>query len=502
MNILKNSPNPVSIETTDKISTQLKKCICLISNDKAKGTGFFCNIPYKNGKLSVLITSNHILDRNILNKMEDIIIEINNEKKNIHINDNRKIYANELYDTTIIEIKRDKDLINDFLEIDEEIIKNDEQKILSEESIYTLQYLNDKPYVSYGILRRINKNKSLSFFHLCNTNEGSIGSPILNLSNCKVIGMHRGFNSVYEYNIGIFLNNQFNDFNNGNNLVENYKDTDFENLKLISGGSYGDIYFGYNKKDNLEICLKKINLEKMRINYEQSGLIHYQEDINNEIKILSLLSNYENSVKYYGNYDKENEKNIIMEKCDKDLKKYISERGKGLSVEEIKNKFIGINEVFKKIQQYKIIHRDLKLENFLIKYNKEKTDYIIKLADYGIGKFQSLSIGIFSGLKGTGETMAPEILLNKTQTFESIVDIFSLGIIFYQLSHNLKHPFGKELFEIMYIYKSNYEKDNFKIEFDKSIKDESFKDLITKMIRLNPKNRINWENYFNHHFFK
>ena len=66
----------------------------------------------------------------------------------------------------------------------------------------------------------------------------------------------------------------------------------------------------------------------------------------------------------------------------------------------------------------------------------------------------------------------------------------------------MKHPFGKELFEIMYIYKSNYEKDNFKIEFDKSIKDESFKDLITKMIRLNPKNRINWENYFNHHFFK
>ena len=65
------------------------------------------------------------------------------------------------------------------------------------------------------------------------------------------------------------------------------------------------------------------------------------------------------------------------------------------------------------------------MENFLIKYNKEKTDYIIKLADYGIGKFQNLSIGIFSGLKGTGETMAPEILLNKTQTFESIVDIFS-----------------------------------------------------------------------------
>ena len=47
--------------------------------------------------------------------------------------------------------------------------------------------------------------------------------------------------------------------------------------------------------------------------------------------------------------------------------------------EEIKKKFESLNELFKIIQKEKIIHRDLKLENLLIKYNKEKTDYIIKL---------------------------------------------------------------------------------------------------------------------------
>ena len=266
-------------------------------------------------------------------------------------------------------------------------------------------------------------------------------------------------------------------------------------------GGYGDIYIGYRIRDNLEICLKRINIEKMKLNYESNELKDYKEDLNNEIKILKLLSNNENSVKYYGDYDKEYEKIIIMEKCDKNLKEFIKERGKALSVEEIKNKFKGINEVFKIIQSNKIIHRDLKLENFLLKYNKEKTDYIIKLGDYGIGKFKNVSNGIFSGIKGSSETIAPEILLNKTQTYESIIDIFSLGIILYQLSHNLKYPFENEFCQLYIIYHNNFEKNNLKIEFDKSIRDENFKDLITKMIKLNPKNRINWEDYFKHPFF-
>ena len=40
------------------------------------------------------------------------------------------------------------------------------------------------------------------------------------------------------------------------------------------------------------------------------------------------------------------------------------------------------------------------------------------------------------------------------------------------------------------------------IEFDKSLEDNDFKDLIKSMIKLNPKNRITWEKYFSHPFFK
>ena len=194
---------------------------------------------------------------------------------------------------------------------------------------------------------------------------------------------------------------------------------------------------------------------------------------------------------------------IVMEKCDEDLKTFMEKRGKALTVERIKYDFKGLNNVFKVFEKEKIIHRDLKLENFLIKYtDKEKNNYIIKIGDYGIGKFEGKSNGIFSGLKGTIDTLAPEIALEKTKKYDSEVDIFSLGIILYQLSHNLKHPFGKNSIEYVSKYLNNYKKNDLKIEFGESIKNDSFKDLIIRMTKLNPINRLKWEDYFEHPFFK
>ena len=51
------------------------------------------------------------------------------------------------------------------------------------------------------------------------------------------------------------------------------------------------------------------------------------------------------------------------------------------------------------------------------------------------------------------------------------------------------------------IYYMHYEKDNYNIVFDGNIKDKNFKDLITKMIKLNPKNRLTWAEYFKQPFF-
>ena len=105
-------------------------------------------------------------------------------------------------------------------------------------------------------------------------------------------------------------------------------------------------------------------------------------------------------------------------------------------------------------------------------------------------------------MKGSEDTIAPEITLDKITKYESVVDIFSLGIILFQLTHNLKHPFGSNSNICYNYYARHFDNDDSNIEFDESIKDENFKDLLSKMLRINPNNRISWENYFNHPFFQ
>jgi len=231
----------------------------------------------------------------------------------------------------------------------------------------------------------------------------------------------------------------------------------------------------------------------MKKGYQELGFTKsYENDLNNEIKLLKLFSSYENSLKYYGNYDNKDEKIIILEKCDEDLQKYMKDRNKSLNIEEIREIFNGLNIVFKEMHKKNIIHRDLKLKNLLVKYkDNNKKSFEVKLGDYGIGKFLNESDSI-TGLKGTAETIAPEILLKKISKYdqENLVDIFSLGVIFYQLSNNLKHPFDNDDTYRRIIYYNKYNKDDFEIQFDNSIKNEDFKDLVKRMLKLNQKNRL------------
>ena len=73
--------------------------------------------------------------------------------------------------------------------------------------------------------------------HLCNTEEGLSGSPILSLNTFKVIGIHRGFPETKKYNIGILMKYAVEEFilkeynNNVNKDNNNNEDKKNENKK-------------------------------------------------------------------------------------------------------------------------------------------------------------------------------------------------------------------------------------------------------------------------------
>ena len=144
--ILSGYPNVISYECTKKIIEQMEKNIFKIKIGDEQGTGFFCKIPYNN-KI-VLMTNNHVIDENI----NEINIKIKEEKESRIINLNNRIkYTNKEYDITIIEMN-EKDNINNYLELDDNIELNEEY---IDKTIYIIQYPEGELSVSYGILDNI-----------------------------------------------------------------------------------------------------------------------------------------------------------------------------------------------------------------------------------------------------------------------------------------------------------------------------------------------------------
>ena len=253
---IKDSPDPVNIAGTKAILEQMMNCICKIKIKGATGTGFFCKIPLGvNETLNVLMTNYHVLDEKYYKDNKEINLLVNDEDKAYGINllIERKTYFNKDYDIAIIELK-DSDGIKNFLELDENLFKDKENIFYEDKSLYVLQYPNGKnACVSYGLLINIEKN---DIKHTCSTEKGSSGSPILNLENNKVIGIHKEAGlSTFNFNKATFLKFPLNDFNEKeNNLstklsIEIYQNYDkFSNLIWIDRNIHNTQNTQYTKE--------------------------------------------------------------------------------------------------------------------------------------------------------------------------------------------------------------------------------------------------------------
>ena len=268
------SPIPVSINNIEKILQQMKKCVCKIKKEKQKGSGFFATFPYKSTFKNVLITNEHILNKDDLKVGKILKVSINNEEeyKEIEMDGKRLILVNEEKDLTIIEIRK-KDKINNYLEIDERYNLNNIEERYKNESLYVLNYPKGKDIVvSYGLL---NKMENEDIYHLCSTEGGSSGSPILSLDSLKLIGIHRGFSKPNKCNIGLFIRYAIDEFNK----------TEKSTLK---------------KEDNK---LNENSINEIKINPSINSNYHNKYDImnyNSEIKKLHQMVAY-----FYGNFSKE-----------------------------------------------------------------------------------------------------------------------------------------------------------------------------------------------------
>ena len=212
--MIKDYPEPVGIQQTQIILDQLMHCIGKLKINSTNGTCFFCKIHFEMFYLKVLMTNYHVLKEKDYNCSTELNILLNDDKeaKVIKlIEEDRKTYFNEKYDIAIIELK-ETDKINHYLELDDNLFKEEINAFYQNISLYIPQYPYGKTaVVSYGL--SIGNIDNFEIKHKCSTEHGSSGSPILNLANNKVIGIHKQ-GSKFNFNMGTILKFPLNDFFN------------------------------------------------------------------------------------------------------------------------------------------------------------------------------------------------------------------------------------------------------------------------------------------------
>ena len=136
-----------------------------------------------------------------------------------------------------------------------------------------------------------------------------------------------------------------------------------------------------------------------------------------------------------------------MELCDGSLREYVEGKLELIPKDSLDEKIL-IGEVclvIDYIHSQEIIHKDLKLENILLK--RQPSGLVLaKIADFGFAKELKLGKSEFSVTShpGTETYMAPELLNAKPgaypATFES--DVYALGITIARIVLKGKHPFS------------------------------------------------------------
>ena len=214
--------------------------------------------------------------------------------------------------------------------------------------------------------------------------------------------------------------------------------------KCIGKGAFGEVYLTSKKGTTEKFATKKLEREQI----ENSEAMKY---LKNEIIILQNLK-HPNIVKYDDVKKTKKHFYIVMEYCNggelsKALEKYQNKYGKPFSQEIVQYLMRQIIDAFKYIHGMKIIHRDIKLDNILLKFDSEEDKENLnmmkatcKIIDFGFACRISKS-GLQYSTLGSPINMDPIILkkLNSTGKksrqlgYDLKADIWSLGTICYEM---------------------------------------------------------------------
>ena len=219
---------------------------------------------------------------------------------------------------------------------------------------------------------------------------------------------------------------------------------DYTLTKFLGKGTFGEVYLTTKKGSDCLYATKRMEVKFV----EDPKFIKY---FKNEISILRKLS-HKNIIKLEDLKKTSNHYYVIMEYCNggtltECLDKYKNIYHRPFTEEIVQHIMLQVVSAINYIHDLKIIHRDLKLDNILVKFDNEidknqmnllKAE--VKIIDFGFAAYKDQT-GLLKTAIGSPLNMDPLILnkfnsggkLNKELGYDEKADIWSLGTLCYQM---------------------------------------------------------------------
>jgi len=265
-------------------------------------------------------------------------------------------------------------------------------------------------------------------------------------------------------------------------IVESIKESSFEDfyewgLQLGSGAT-AKVYQCKRKTDRHEFAVKVIEkkIDRKIVRTEIGALLRMQHP-----NILRLEQVFETSSRILMVLELVTGGELFERIVEKT---YYSESEAAQCVQEILR---AVNE----LHHNGIVHRDLKPENLL--YATRAEDSPVKIADFGLSKILQ-DHALMQTVCGTPGYCAPEVL--RGVAYDAAVDMWSVGVIVYILLCGYEPFYDEDGDQAMFkrILKADYE---FHDPWWNEVSD-SAKDLVTKLLVLDPRKRLSSDQALSH----
>ncbi|CAD8101392.1 unnamed protein product [Paramecium sonneborni] len=270
-------------------------------------------------------------------------------------------------------------------------------------------------------------------------------------------------------------------------------------LLQIGKGSSAKVYSAQNVINSKVYAIKAIEKSFLNQTEKGSGLAAY----NMEISILKILSPHSSNFLILREiYEGDHTYYLVTEYLEGQCLSEEIERAKGLPDKRLPIQFIKIImaqllQSVALLHSYKIIHRDLKPDNLM--FARRNDYYSLVLVDFGLATNETLDKYLFPRC-GTPGYVAPEVLTtNIGSKYTTKVDIFSCGCILYKLLTGRSIFTGKTFDEILRANKKC--EIDFQLPLDKQYITEDSINLLTLLLKKDPKLRISARKALYHAFF-